>query len=99
LFGGGIAYTQDTEVAVDVTDATEAGHNLLADVATFGGTDGVGFKPGFGREGVGSDIHSPKRKATTDAEGFPICEWRGVGAPIGWCGNPKIESWLPKARA
>jgi hypothetical protein len=72
LFGGGIAYTQDTEVAVDVTDATEAGHNLLADVATFGGTDGVGFEPGFGREGVGSDIHSPQRKATTDAERFPI---------------------------
>jgi hypothetical protein len=72
LFGGGIAYTQDTEVAVDVTDATEAGHNLLANVATFGGTDGVGFKPGFGREGLGSYIHSPKREATTDAEGFPI---------------------------
>jgi hypothetical protein len=72
LFGGGIARAQDTEEAVDVTDATEAGHNLLADVATFGGTDGVGFEPGFGREGVGSDIHSPKREATTDAEGFPI---------------------------
>jgi hypothetical protein len=82
-----------------VTDATEAGHNLLADVATFGGTDGVGFEPGFGREGVGSDIHSPKRKATTDAEGFPICEWRGVGAPSGRCGYPKIESWLAKAGA
>jgi hypothetical protein len=72
LFGGGIARAKDTEVAVDVTDATEAGHNLLADVATFGGADGVGFEPGFGRESVGSDIHSPKRKATTDAEGFPI---------------------------
>jgi hypothetical protein len=59
-------------VAVDVTDATEAGHNLLADVATFGGTDGVGFEPGFRREGVGSNIHSPKRKATSDAERFPI---------------------------
>jgi len=55
-----------------VADASEAGHDLLADVATFGGTDGVGFEPGLGREGVGSDIHSPKRKATTDAEEFPI---------------------------
>jgi hypothetical protein len=59
-------------VAVDVADASETGHNLLADVATFGGTDGVGFEPGLRREGIGSDIHSPKRKATTDAEGFPI---------------------------
>jgi argininosuccinate synthase len=59
-------------VTVDVADASEAGHDLLADVATFGGTDCVRFKPGFGREGVGSDICSPKRKATTDAEGFPI---------------------------
>ena len=59
-------------MAVDVADASEAGHNLLADVATFGGTDGVGFEAGFWREGVGSDIHSPKRKATSDAEGFPI---------------------------
>jgi hypothetical protein len=59
-------------VAVDVADASKAGHNLLADVATFGGTDGVGFEPGFRRKGVGPDIHSPKRKATTDAKGFPI---------------------------
>jgi hypothetical protein len=59
-------------VAVDVADASEAGHNLLADVATFGGADGVGFEPGFRRESVGSDIHSPKRKATSDAERFPI---------------------------
>ena len=55
-----------------MTDATEAGHNLLADVATFGGTDGVGFEAGFGGEGIGSYIHSPKRKATSDAERFPI---------------------------
>jgi hypothetical protein len=59
-------------VAVDVADTSETGHNLLADVATFGGTDGVGLEPGFGRKGVGSDIHSPQRKATSDAEGFPI---------------------------
>jgi hypothetical protein len=59
-------------VAVDVADASEAGHNLLADVATFCGTDGVGFEAGFGREGIGSYIHSPKRKATSDAERFPI---------------------------
>jgi hypothetical protein len=59
-------------VAVDVADASEAGHNLLADVATFGGTDGVGFKTGLWREGVGSDIYTPQRNATTDAEGFPI---------------------------
>jgi len=72
LFRCGIARAKDTEVAVDVADASEAGHNLLADVATFGGADGVGFEPGFGREGVGSDIHSPKRKATSDAERFPI---------------------------
>jgi len=80
-----------------VADASEAGHNLLADVATFGGADGVGFEPGFGRKGFGSDIHPPTRNATTDAEGFPICEWRRVGAPIGYCGNPEIESWLAKA--
>ena len=55
-----------------MTDASEARHNLLADVATFRGADGVGFEPGFGRKGVGSDIHSPKKKATSDAEGFPI---------------------------
>ena len=55
-----------------MADATEAGHNLLADVATFRGTNGVRFEPGFRRKGVGSDIHSPKRKATSDAERFPI---------------------------
>ena len=55
-----------------MADASEAGHNLLANVATFGGADGVGFEPGFGRKGVGSDIYTPQRNATTDAEGFPI---------------------------
>ena len=55
-----------------MADASEAGHNLLADIATFGGADGVGFEPGFGRKGVGCDIHPPKRKATSDAERFPI---------------------------
>jgi len=48
-------------VAVDVADAAEAGDYLLADVATLGGTDGVGFEAGFGREGVGPDIDSPER--------------------------------------
>ena len=50
-----------------MADAPESGDDFLADIATFGGANGVGFEPGFGREGVGSNIHSPKRKATSDA--------------------------------
>ena len=86
-------------MAVDVADASKAGHNLLANVATFGGADGVGFKPGLWREGIGSNIYTPQRKAACDAERFPICKWRGVGAPNGGCGNPKIDPWFAKAGA
>ena len=82
-----------------MADASETGHNLLADVATFGGADGVRFEPGFGRKGVGSDIHSPKRKATSDAEGFPIGKWEGFWPPRGGCGDPEVESGLAKAWA
>jgi len=59
--------SQDAEVAVDVADAAEAGDHLLADVAALGGTDGVGFKAGLGRERVGSDIGAPERQAAGDA--------------------------------
>ena len=82
-----------------MADASETGHNLLADVATFGGADGVRFEPGFRRKGVGSDIHSPKRKATSDAEGFPIGKWEGFWPPRGGCGDPEVESGLAKAWA
>ncbi len=69
---GSIARAQDTEVAVNVADATEAGDNLLADITTFGGADGVGFEARLGREGVGPEIDPPSRKAAGDAEEFPI---------------------------
>ena len=82
-----------------MADATKAGDDLLADVATFGGADGVGFETCLGWEGIGSDVHSPKRKSTSDAEGFPIGKWGGVGAPSRRCGNPNIESRLAKAWA
>ena len=71
-FRSGIARAQDTEVAVNVADATKAGDDLLADVATFGGADGVGFETCLGWEGIGSDVHSPKRKSTSDTQGFPV---------------------------
>jgi hypothetical protein len=59
-------------VAIDVTDATEAGDDFLADVAAFGGADGVGFESCFGGESVGSDVDAPKGKPAGDAERFPI---------------------------
>ena len=96
---GGTGRPQNAKVTIDVADASETGHNLLADVATFGGADGVRFEPGFRRKGVGSDIHSPKRKATSDAEGFPIGKWEGFWPPRGGCGDPEVESGLAKAWA
>jgi hypothetical protein len=59
-------------MTVDVADASKSGDDLLADVAPFGGADGVGFETCLGWEGVGSDVDPPKRKATSDAEGFPV---------------------------
>jgi hypothetical protein len=59
-------------MAVDVADASKAGDDLLSDVATFGGADGVGFETCLGWEGIGSDVHSPKRKSTSDTQGFPV---------------------------
>ena len=82
-----------------MADASETGNDFLADVATLGGADRVRFEPGFWRKSVGSDIHSPERKAASDAEGFPIGNWGGVGAPSRLCGNPNIESRLAKAWA
>jgi hypothetical protein len=55
-----------------VADAAEAGDDFLADVATFGGANGIGFESCFGREGVGSDVDAPKGKPAGDAERFPI---------------------------
>ena len=96
---GGTGRPQNTEVAVDVANTSKTGNDFLADVATLGGADRVRFEPGFGRKGVGSDIHSPERKAASDAEGFPIGKWGGVGMPSRRCGNPNIESRLAKAWA
>ena len=59
--GRGQAGTENAEVAVDVADAAEARDHLLADVATLGGADGVGFEAGFGREGGGIRIGTPER--------------------------------------
>ena len=55
-----------------MADAAEAGDDFLADVATFGGANGIGFESCFGREGVGSDVDAPKGKTAGDAERFPI---------------------------
>ena len=82
-----------------MANTTKTGNDFLTDVAAFGGADGVRFEPGFGRKGVGSDIHSPKRKATSDAEGFPIGKWGGFWPPRGGCGDPEVESGLAKAWA
>ena len=82
-----------------MANTTKTGNDFLTDVAAFGGADGVRFEPGFGRKGVGSDIHPPKRKAAGDAEGFPIGKWGGFWPPRGGCGDPEVESRLAKAWA
>ena len=82
-----------------MANTSQTGNDFLADVATFGGADGVRFEPGFRRKGVGSDIHSPKRKAASDAEGFPIGKWGGFWPPRGGCGDPEVQSRLAKAWA
>jgi len=46
--------------------AAESGDDFLADVATFGGADGVGFEPGLGREGIRTDVDSPEWQSTAD---------------------------------
>ena len=55
-----------------MTDAAESRDDFLADVAAFGGADGIGLESCFGREGVGSDVDAPKGKSVGDAERFPI---------------------------
>jgi hypothetical protein len=35
-----------------MANAAESGDDFLADVAAFRRTNGVGFEPGFGREGI-----------------------------------------------
>ena len=55
-----------------MADATEAGDDFLADVATFCGADGVGLEASFGGEGVGSDVDAPKGKPASYAERFPV---------------------------
>jgi hypothetical protein len=59
-------------VAIDVADASEAGDDFLADVAAFGGADGVGLEASFGGEGIGSDVDAPEGKSAGDAERFPV---------------------------
>ncbi len=66
-------------MAVDVADAAEAGDDFLADVAAFGGADGVGLKASFGGESVGSDVNAPEGKTASDAERFPFGQGGGVG--------------------
>ncbi len=48
-------------MTVDVADTAETGDHLLADVAAFGGADGVGFEPGFRGKGGGVHIGTPER--------------------------------------
>jgi len=69
---GGKGGSEDTEVAIYVTDAAEAGDDFLTDVAAFGGANGIGLETCFGREGIGSDVDAPKGKTAGDAERFPI---------------------------
>ena len=86
-------------MTIDVANTSQTGNDFLADVATLGGADRVRFEPGLGRKSVGSDIRSPKRKAASDAEGFPIGKWEGFWPPRGGCGDPEVQSRLAKAWA
>ena len=62
-----------------MADASEAGDDFLADVAAFGGANGVGLKASFGRQGIGSDVDAPKWKSMGDADRFPFGQGGGVG--------------------
>ena len=84
-------------MTIDVTDAAEAGDDFLADVAAFGGADGIGFESCFGGEGVGSDVDAPEGKSAGDAERFPLGQGGGVGLVGGGRGNPQVESRFTKA--
>lgn len=88
---------QNTEVAVDVADTTEARDHFLADVTALGGADGVGLKAGLRGEGVGVDIDSPEGEATGNPQRFPGGQRRGVWFPRGGGGNPKVESRFSEA--
>ena len=80
-----------------MTDAAESRDDFLADVAAFGGADGIGFEAGFGGEGVGSDVDAPKGKSAGDAEWFPFGQGRGGGLVGGVGGNPQVEAGFTKA--
>ncbi len=84
-------------MAVDVADASEAGDDFLADVAAFGGADGVGLEASFGGESVGSDVDAPKGKSAGDAERFPFGQGGGGGLVRGGRGNPQVEAGFTKA--
>jgi len=49
-----------------VADAAKSGDDFLADVTALGGADGVGFEPGFGREGIRTDVDAPKWDSAGD---------------------------------
>jgi len=49
-----------------VANAAESGDDFLADVATFRRTNGVGFEPSFGREGIRTDVDAPKWESAGD---------------------------------
>ena len=86
-------------MAVDVADAAEAGDDFLADIAAFGGANGIGFEASFGGEGVGSDVDAPEGKSAGDAERFPFGQGGGVGLVGGGGGNPQVEARFTKAGA
>ena len=53
-------------MAVDVANAAESGDDFLANVATFRRTNGVGFEPCFGREGIQTDVDTPQWESVGD---------------------------------
>ena len=55
-----------------MADASKSGDDLLSDVATFRGADGIGFETCFGWECVGSDVDPPQGKSAGDSQGFPV---------------------------
>ncbi len=67
-----VGRSQDAKMTVDVADASKAGDDLLSDVATFGGADGVRFETCLGWEGVGSDVDPPQGKSAGDTQGLPV---------------------------
>ncbi len=54
-----------------MADAAESGDDLLADVATFRGTDSVGFEPSFGGEGIRTDVDAPQWESAGDPYRLP----------------------------